>query len=92
MRLSRQFQIVLREILNEKKTQNKQFSPSKEVFVRKKLLHLLFFIRLLLFVSWFCLFCVFCVTKFFLKKKVMNRQKIVEIASFTILLALTKLL
>ena len=75
MRLSRQFQIVLREILNEKKTQNKQFSPSKEVFVRKKLLHLLFFIRLLLFVSWFLLVLCFLCYKIFSKKKSNEQTK-----------------
>ena len=41
--------IFLRRDFKRKKTQNKQFSPSYEVFVRGKLLLLLFNIRLFLF-------------------------------------------
>ena len=41
--------IFLRRDFKRKKTQNKQFSPSYEVFVRGKLLILLFNIRLFLF-------------------------------------------
>ena len=49
MRLSRQTQIFLRRDFKWNKTQNKQFSLSYEVFVREKLLFLLFSIRLFLF-------------------------------------------
>ena len=43
-----------------------------EVFVRQKLLPLLFFVRFFCFVSWFGLICVFVHLKFFGKKK--NKQ------------------
>ena len=57
-----------------KKTQNKQFLPLRK-FLCTKLLHLLFFIRLLLFVSWFLLVLCFLCYKIFSKKKSNEQTK-----------------
>ena len=88
MRLSGPFQaclFFLRKDFEHKKAPKRLL----EVFVHKKLLPLLFFVRFFFcFVSWFGLICVFVHLKFFGKKKI-NRFEIVLITSFTILLTCT---
>ena len=91
MRLSEQTQIFLRRDFRWKKTQNKQFPRSYEIFVREKLLPLLFNIGIFLFCELiFYLFCVFCVVKISLKKT--KQTKIFLRASFTILLSSEQLI
>ena len=73
----------LRRDFEQKKTQNKELTSSYKVFVRKKLILLLFNVRLIL-ICWLVLACcVFFVLQNFLLKT------FVLIASFNILLTCT---
>ena len=71
------------------KMQNKQFHPLKKFCAPKKLLLLLFFVRLILLVG-FGLICIFYAQNLFVKKqkKKINRHEIVLITSNAILLML----